>query len=469
MNHPKAYATMIAIVAAIGGILYGYDTAVINGSVGFVESYFNLGASAVGWAVSSALVGSLIGASTAGKLADRLGRKKTLLIAATLFGLSAIFSAIPPNFTVFFMARIVGGIGMGIASIVTPMYISEIAPNSMRGLLGSFYQVAVTFGILTIYFVNYEIVSVGSEAWNVNNGWRYMFASELIPALLFFLLLWGIPESPRWLAMQNNREKTLSVLQRFFHKKEDAEHQLRDIEKGLEEEEGKSGQGILSKKWRLPLFVGIGLAFLQQVSGINVIMYYATEFLGDFNIGTGENSSYLQSVYIGLVNFLATFIATATLDKFGRKTLLIIGSTGMALSMTIVGIMIYMQAVTYTLMVFIFLYIICFAFSWGPIAWVLLSEIFPNRIRGKVMSISVFVLWSSNILVSQTFPMMNQNGFLQSTFNGAFPFLVYGVFCLLCIPFSIKFVPETKGRSLEDIERMWNERTGYESEQDIKA
>ncbi|PTX64418.1 SP family arabinose:H+ symporter-like MFS transporter/SP family xylose:H+ symportor-like MFS transporter [Melghirimyces profundicolus] len=458
MKAHKGYAVMIAAVASLGGILFGYDTAVIAGSIGFIEQHFGLSPALVGWAVSSALLGCLIGAMTAGRTADAIGRKKTLIISAVLFAVSAVFSAIPPNFAIFILARIVGGIGIGFASIVVPMYISEISPPSIRGVLTSFYQVAITLGILIIYIVNYYISTLGDESWGVDVGWRYMLGSEVLPALLFFLLLWAIPESPRWSALKGDRSRSLGVLSKITGSRKEAEGQLAEIEQSIQEERKAEEGKLLEKAWRPAIFVGIGLAILQQVSGINVIMYYATEILNDFRIGSGENAGFFQSMLIGVVNFLSTFIAVMTIDKFGRKSLLVAGSVGMAVFMTTVGVMIYMQAINVGLLLSIFGYIVCFAFSWGPIAWILISEIFPNRIRGKVMSLCIFVLWLSNIVVSQTFPMLNENTFLQQQFNGAFPFIVYGIFCLLCIPFAMKFVPETKHKTLEEIERLWSKR-----------
>ncbi|WP_280771668.1 sugar porter family MFS transporter [Salipaludibacillus daqingensis] len=459
MNNKNSYPILIAMVASIGGILFGYDTAVIAGAIGSLQVYFDLSPAMVGWAVSSALLGCLIAALLAAKVADNFGRKKTLMIAGVLFGVSAILSAIPPNFAFFILARMIGGIGIGLASIVVPMYISEISPKKNRGVLTSFYQVAITLGILIIYFVNFRVSESGNAAWNVEMGWRIMLGSEVIPAIIFIVLLFFIPETPRWLVLNGDLLRGQEVLKKIGSTESESKEKVKEIQSTIQLDKENKKYKLFSKTWKPALFVGVGLAILQQASGINVIMYYATEIFNEFQIGGTENAGFYQSVLIGLVNFLATFIAIIFIDRVGRKPILIFGSIGMAISMSAVGLMIYMQIINFFILILVFMYIIFFAFSWGPIAWILISEIFPNKLRAKVMSISVFVLWFSNIVVAQTFPMINDNATLQSVFNGAFPFLVYGLFCLIAIPFSIYYVPETKNKSLEEIEEQWKTQT----------
>lgn len=453
------YPILIAMVASIGGILFGYDTAVIAGAIGSLNEYFDLTPAMSGWAVTSALLGCLIAALIASRVADKVGRKKTLVLSGILFAVSAILSAIPPNFTFFIFARMIGGVGIGLASIVVPMYISEVSPKKHRGVLTSFYQVAITLGILVIYFVNFRISEMGDSAWHVSMGWRFMLGSEVIPAVLFIVLLAFIPETPRWLVLNGKVEQAKGVLSKIGSKSNEVIDQINEIKGTVDDQKGKEYK-LLSKVWMPAIIVGVGLAILQQASGINVIMYYSTQIFNEFQIGGTENAGFYQSVLIGLVNFLATFIAIAFIDKVGRKPILIVGSIGMAISMTGVGVMIYNDLINVLILILIFIFIISFAFSWGPIAWILISEIFPNRLRAKVMSLSIFVLWFSNIVVAQTFPMINENPSLQAIFNGAFPFLVYGVFCIICIPFVIFLVPETKGKSLEEIEDEWRMKAG---------
>ncbi|PWJ41911.1 D-xylose transporter XylE [Sediminitomix flava] len=450
-SYNTTFIALITCVAALGGLLFGYDTAVISGAIGNLKTFFDLSSAEQGFAASSALGGCILGAGVAGMLSDRIGRRLALIIAGILFFISAVGSAVPDSFTEFIVYRIIGGVGVGIASILSPMYIAEIAPAHLRGRLVAINQFAIIFGMLVVYFVNYYIVLQGDISWNVDTGWRWMFGSEAIPAGLFTFLLITVPESPRWLAMKNKESQALGVLEKIGG---DAKAALNSIQKSLNAE-GLVEKVSITAPWALKIVViGSLISFFQQVTGINVFLYYAPEIFKNLGDG-GTDTAMLQTIVVGAVNLLFTVIAIVSVDKFGRKPLLLIGSFGMGVCMIALGTAAYFQNTDVWLLVFVLGYIACFALSLGPVVWVLLSEIFPNSIRAVAMSIAVAVQWISNFIVSQTFPMMMDNQTLQDNFHGGFPFWVYGVMCMVTIVFVWKYVPETKGKSLEDMEALW--------------
>ena len=320
-NLPAAPAVNMGIVylltaiAALGGLLFGYDTAVISGAIGFLQVKFELTAAMKGWAASSAIIGCIFGALFAGYMSDRFGRKKILILTAFLFGVSAIGSALPNNLTQFALARFVGGLGVGAASMLSPLYITELAPAKVRGMLVSLYQLAIVIGILLIFFVNLLVQNMGDEAWNVNWGWRYMLGSETLPALLFFTAMFFVPESPRWLAKEKREEEALGVLSRINGEAR-AQEILREIRETLAEESGSLGE-LFSGRFRKAMSIGILLAFFTQLQGINAIMYYAPEIFKE--VGTGANAAFLQTVIVGVINVLFTFVAIWLVDRVGRK------------------------------------------------------------------------------------------------------------------------------------------------------
>ncbi|OJJ16632.1 D-xylose transporter XylE [marine bacterium AO1-C] len=438
----------ITLVATLGGLLFGYDTAVISGAIGNLKQHFALSDAAMGWAASSALVGCIAGAVLAAFLSSSLGRKKSLLLSAILFLISAIGTAFPANFTQFILFRIVGGIGVGLASMLSPMYIAEIAPAHKRGQLVSYNQFAIVFGMLLVYFVNYFIALQGNTTWNIATGWRWMFLSEAIPAGLFLLMLLLVPASPRWLMMKGRREEAKQVLLQM-NSVDVTQQTLSNIEASFQQKQG-SWQDLLKPGMRKLLVIGIFLSVFQQVTGINVFLYYAPEIFKSF--GSGSNTALLQTILVGAVNLIFTIIAIFTVDKIGRKPLQMIGALGMALCIGMIGFGAYTQNVGSWLLIFVLGYIASFALSWGPVTWVLLSEIFPNKIRSLALSVAVAAQWISNFMVSQTFPMMDGNAYLKNTFQGAFPFWLYGVMGVLAAAFVYRFVPETKGKSLEELE-----------------
>ena len=410
-----------------------------------------------GFVIASALVGCIVGGALAGMVSKSLGRKNGLFIAAICFILSAIGAWKPELFNVFgtldvfsfVIYRIIGGIGVGLASMISPMYIAEIAPAKTRGKLVSFNQFAIIFGMLVIYFVNYRIAAQGDEAWLTAVGWRLMFLSGVVPAGLFFILLFFIPETPRFLALKGKDQQALKVLEKIGGS-EQAPGVLTAIKATLKDH---------SRPWlsygSLIIIIGILLSVFQQFVGINVVLYYAGNIFR--NMGSSTDASLLQTIIVGVVNLLFTILAIFTVDKFGRKPLMIIGSLGMAISMIALGLSFYFNSVGIGALIFMLIYTAAFAMSWGPVCWVLLSEIFPNSIRGA-MSIAVAVQWIANWVVSFTFPMMNDNIALVDKFHHGFAYWVYGAMSILSAIFVWRLVPETKGRSLEEIELFWKKK-----------
>jgi SP family xylose:H+ symportor-like MFS transporter len=407
-----------------------------------------------GFVIASALIGCVIGGAAAGFISKSLGRKNGLIISAVAFFISAIGAWKPEAFNIFgtldvysfVVFRIIGGIGVGIASMISPMYIAEIAPANVRGKLVSFNQFAIIFGMLVIYFVNYFIARSGDEQWLVSEGWRWMFFSGVIPAGIFFILLFFVPETPRYLAMKGQDAKALEVLKKISGT-ESASRILEEI-KGTTHE--------VNVPWLsygfLVIFIGILLSVFQQFVGINVVLYYAGNIFR--NMGSSTDSSLLQTIIVGVVNLVFTVVAILTVDKFGRKPLMIIGSIGMAVSMLALGLTFYFKQEGIAALIFMLTYTAAFAMSWGPVCWVLLSEIFPNSIRGA-LSIAVAAQWIANWVVSLTFPMLNDNVWLTHQFNHGFAYWIYGIMGILSAIFIWKMVPETKGKTLEEIEGFW--------------
>lgn len=445
------YLVVVCFVAALGGLLFGYDTGVINGAIGPLENHFDLSAELKGWTAACALLGCVFGAAGVGTLTDWLGRKKVMIISAVLFLISAVGTAVPRDLTTFIIFRILGGLGVGAASMTSPLYIAEISPARIRGRMVSVNQFAIVTGFLVVYFVNYFIALQGDNAWNDAYGWRWMFASESLPAVLLLVLLFFVPESPRWLTRQGRDDEALGILSRVdgggF-----ARTELGEIKNAIARESGSLGQ-LFRPGMGIVLVIGITLAVLQQVTGINVFLYFGTEIFK--KMGSGTNAALLQTVMVGSVNLAFTIIAIWTVDKVGRKPLMIIGAAGMGLSLFAMGAAAYFEKTELWLLLFILSYIACFALSVGPVTWVILSEIFPTRIRGVAMAIATVCLWIANLVVSQTFPMMAENRWLVEKFHQGFPFWIYGVFCVVLLLFVVRYVPETKGKSLEEIEKMW--------------
>lgn len=439
---------LLTVVAALGGLLFGYDTAVISGAVGFLQAHFQLSAGLKGWAASSALIGCIVGAMFGGPLSDRYGRKKILLFCAALFAFSGIASALPRTLSQFVWARFAGGFAIGAVSVLSPLYIAEIAPERIRGRLVSLYQLAIVVGILLVFFVNMLIQRMGNEAWNTDYGWRWMMGSLTLPSGLFGLLLLFIPESPRWLMKVGRKAEAETILLRVGGQAA-AGREMKQIEDSLNQEEGKFSE-LFTGGFRRALVIGVVLAVICQFSGINAIMYYAPEIFK--SIGAGRDAAFAQTVAIGVVNLMFTFVAIWLVDKAGRKALLVGGSIVQVIALAAVGIMFANGMSGLWLLFFIVLFIAAFASAMGPVPWIVISEIFPTKIRGQAMSVATLVLWASCYIVSQTFPM------LVDAIGNAKTFGIYALCSLAGLIFVVAMVPETKGKTLEEIEQSWKSR-----------
>lgn len=471
----KLYLYSITTVAILGGLLFGYDTAVISGAEKGLEAFF-LSATDFqydkvmhGVTSSSALIGCVIGGALSGLLASRLGRRNALRLAAVLFFLSALGSYYPELFffeygkpswnllLAFNAYRVLGGIGVGLASAVCPMYIAEIAPSEIRGTLVSCNQFAIIFGMLVVYFVNYLImdghqnpvvlkdasgvlsVSPESDAWTIFQGWRYMFGSEAFPAMLFGLLLFFVPKTPRYLVMIHQEEKAYTVLSKI-----NGESQAKSILNDIKATSHEKTENLFTYGVTV-IVIGILLSVFQQAIGINAVLYYAPRI---FESAGAEGGGMMQTVLMGVVNILFTLVAIFTVDRFGRKPLLIIGSIGMAIGAFAVALCDQMGVKGVLPVLSVIVYAAFFMMSWGPICWVLISEIFPNTIRGKAIAIAVAFQWIFNYIISSTFPALYD-------FSPMFAYSLYGGVCLIAALFVWRWVPETKGKTLEDMNRLW--------------
>ena len=442
MQTPGKFSNLIlfTFVAALGGLLFGFDIAIITGAAPFIKDYFHLTELTFGWMVSSLLWGCIIGAAVAGKLTDIFGRKKILLIVALLFTLTSIGSGLAPGIDFLIIARIIGGIAVGAASVLSPMYISEISPARIRGRLVSMYQLSIVVGILISYLINYLLHDTGVD------NWRWMFLTGTIPSLLFFVLLFAVPETPRFLCRAGRKEEALLILTRI-EGQDIALVELERIEDTLREKESGFRE-LLKPGYRKMMWVGFGLAVFVQVSGINTIIDYAPIILK--TAGWKIDAALFSTFVIGSVNLFFTLISLWAIEKFGRRPLYIIGSAGMTMIliiMTIANFTGHFQGTVVLMM--ILLYIAFFATCIGPVFWTLVAEIFPNRLRGTAMSVPVFTQWIANALVVLFFPWMLVNA------GGGITFGFLAVMAFLMLLFTIRMVPETRGKTLEEIEKQW--------------
>lgn len=445
------YIWLISLTAACGGLLFGYDWVVIGGAKPFYEVYFSVTSPAQsGWLMSSALLGCIAGAFISGLLADRVGRKKTLLLAAFLFVGSALGTALSMAVFDFTIYRILGGIGIGLASTVSPMYISEISPAKQRGKLIALNQLTIVVGVLAAQLVNLliaEPVTSGAEqvailnSWNGQTGWRIMFAAELVPAVLFFLLIFIIPESPRWLVSKNKHEAAKVVLFKIGSQSY-AEQSLSEIQNSFKQE--RKSITLADLRLIAPLLIiGITLASFQQWCGINVIFNYAQEIFS--SAGFDINDTLKSIVATGVINLIFTILALPMVDRLGRRTMMIIGSSGLAVVYIIIATMYYFGIEGYPLLIMVLIGIALYAFTLAPVTWVLLAEIFPNHLRGPAMAICTFALWIASFGLTFSFP------FLIAAFGAAGSFLFYSCICLASFRFIYLFVPETRQLTLEQI------------------
>ena len=455
------YLVFLSVVAALGGFLFGYDTAVISGTIAQVTEQFGVDALQQGWYVGCALIGSIIGVLFAGILSDKFGRKSTMILSAILFSTSAIGCAVSTDFNQLVIYRIIGGVGIGVVSIISPLYISEVAVAQYRGRLVSLYQLAVTIGFLGAYLVNYQLLGysmsnpdVSTGWWNlvfVSEVWRGMLGMETLPAIMFFIIIFFIPESPRWLILKGKEEKATNILERIYTSSKEALFQLTETKSVLSSESKSEWKLLLQPGIRKAVIIGVCIAVLGQFMGVNAVLYYGPSIFENAGLSGGDSLFY--QVLVGLVNTLTTVLALVIIDKVGRKKLVYYGVSGMVISLVLIATyFIYGESwgiSSIFLLIFFLFYVFCCAVSICAVVFVLLSEMYPTRVRGLAMSIAGFALWIGTYLIGQLTPWMLQNLTPAGTFI---------LFAIMCVPYMLivwKLVPETTGKSLEEIERYW--------------
>lgn len=442
-NKVKPYLIFISIIAMMGGLMFGFELAIISGAVPFIQEYFNWNELELGWGVSSLLLGAIVGSLLSGFFADKYGRKKILIYMALLFAISCIGAAQSHTTLSFILYRIIGGVSVGAASVLSPMYVAEVVPSRIRGTMVSIYQLSITFGILTSYLINYLL-------HDVENNWRWMFASGAVPSVLFFIGLFFIPETPRWLLMHGYKERAQKVLLKI-NNQEEANKEIEEIE--LSDKAGIENDGIgklFSKKLRKPLLIGLFLAVFVQITGINTVIDYAPKIL--LAAGFQIKSALLQTLLIGIINFLSTFIAIWLVDKVGRKPLYMVGSVSMFISLLLLSLSFWFNLSGIFALISILLFIASFAALIGPIFWTLVSELFPNRIRGKAIAVVSFTQWVATFLIVLLFPYVLKN------LGGALTFFILSTMSLIQLVVVWRWLPETKGKTLEEIEGLWEKK-----------
>lgn len=454
-KHHTVSVNYISIAVAIGGLLFGFDTAVISGAITFVTTQFSLHSMAEGWLVSSGLLGCIFGVTITGLTSDRIGRKRTVILSGALFLVSAVGCAFAPTFAILVAARLIGGIGVGVASVISPMYISEFAPAEKRGGMVAYYQLAITAGILLAYFSNALLVHFSKHEFSnsmiswffVEETWRPMFLVMAIPSLIFLAMLLRVPESPRWLVWIGKKDQATAILERVRTSKE-AFQEIETLEEAKQKTDKRNFR-LFDPRITLPLFTGITLAVLQQFSGINAIIYYGPRIFQ--SAGMEADNALVFQIVIGGVNLLFTFVAIKFADKYGRKFLLKTGLGGIVFSLFALGALFHWGGTEgIVLLVLMLLFIACFAFSLGPVTWIIINEIFPTDLRVKLVSICTMSLWVAVWLVGQFFP------WLLDYAGAAATFWIFGFFSIINFIFSWKVVKETKGKTLEEMERVWH-------------
>lgn len=437
---------LVAAVALCGGFLFGYDTAVINGANQYLRAHFSLTPFQEGLAGASAILGCIPGAMFAGFVSDRFGRRKVLFVCAILYAVSGILSAVPRTFTEFLLARLLSGLGIGASSMICPVYIAELAPARLRGRFGTMFQLGIVTGIFVTLFVNARIQNLGDETWNTQVGWRWMLGAEALPAFFLIGLLFYVRESPRWLIQMGRESEARAILEKVGSR-ESAEEEISAVHEVLKQKESSFWELISHPRFRLPLVIAVMLMAFSQFSGINAIMYYSTKIFT--TAGVGVKDSFTASVVVGLVNLVFTFVAIAFVDRAGRRPLLLVGLAAQVIALGAVGWMFKTGVQGSALLFAIVAFIAAFAMALGPIPWIICSEIFPLRVRGRAMSIATFVIWTSCYIVAQTFPMLNDS----PRIGPAMTFWIYAGCSLAGLLFVFFIVPETRGRTLEEIER----------------
>ena len=455
------YLIFLSVVAALGGFLFGYDTAVISGTIAQVTQLFQLDALQQGWYVGCALVGSIVGVLFAGILSDKLGRKLTMVISAVLFSTSALGCALSADFTQLVIYRIIGGVGIGVVSIVSPLYISEVAVAQYRGRLVSLYQLAVTVGFLGAYLVNYQLLAWAESGTQlsvdwlnkvfITEVWRGMLGMETLPAILFFIIIFFIPESPRWLIVRGKELKAVNILEKIYNSITEAKSQLKETKSVLTSETRSEWSLLMKPGIFKAVIIGVCIAILGQFMGVNAVLYYGPSIFENAGLSGGDSLFY--QVLVGLVNTLTTVLALVIIDKVGRKKLVYYGVSGMVVSLILIGMYFLfgdsLEVSSLFLLIFFLFYVFCCAVSICAVVFVLLSEMYPTKVRGLAMSIAGFALWIGTYLIGQLTPWMLQNLTPAGTFF---------LFAVMRVPYMLivwKLVPETTGKSLEEIERYW--------------
>jgi SP family arabinose:H+ symporter-like MFS transporter len=434
----RRYVFLTSAIAALGGLLFGFDLVIISGTVPFFTRYFSLNEFQTGWAVGCINLGCCVGALLAGKLSDTLGRKKLLLLCALLFALTGVGTGWAVSFPLFIGFRLLSGIAVGAAALVCPVYIAELSPASLRGRVVSFYQLAITTGILLAYLSNYLLLNSGP------NNWRWMFTSQSVPSLLFFAGLFFVSESPRWLVRKNRVKEAESVLEKIGGKLY-AESEIKAIRQSFSQEVKESVRDLFKKDVGFIIFIGAMIAVFSQADGQNSLFSYAPVIFD--GAGLSKDTAFLQSVILGCINFIFTFVAIGTIDKIGRRKLLLYGSVLLCLDAVAIAAAFYFHLSGIWVLCFVLGFIAIYASTLGPVTWVALSEIFPNRVRGNAMALATLALWLANFFTTASFPIMKQHLGLPLTF------LIHAGICLVYFFFVRRAVPETKGKSLEEIER----------------
>ncbi|MGI9526579.1 MAG: sugar porter family MFS transporter [Weeksellaceae bacterium] len=456
----KNLLLFITIVASLGGLLFGYDTGIINGTQYYFSQYFELSAAMKGWVVGSALLGCLVGAVASGKISTMIGRRNSLILSAILFFVSSLGSGLPSflpqSVELLVIFRILGGLGIGLASMNAPTYISEISPAAIRGKMVSYYQLAVVTGFFIVFLVTYFIGESYTIQQNLEYGWRVMFWTELIPATLFIIGLFMVPKSPRWLLLKGRTEDGKKVLLEL-HGKEYADKEYAEIHKDIVRSENSKNKkvNIFQKGVFAVIVIGTVFSVLQQFTGINAVLYYGADIF-EKALGINKEDVLQQQILLAAVNFTFTFVAMYTIDKIGRKPLVYIGCVGMALGFLLLGFSLKTGDIGILSLIGVLMFIGSFAMSMGPVVWVMLSEMFPNKIRSVAMAIAVAAQWLANYIVSQSFPIiMDSEVNMSETWNGSLPYFIFTGFIIFTIFFTWKYLPETKGKSLEDLNETW--------------
>ncbi|RQW63170.1 sugar porter family MFS transporter [Vibrio viridaestus] len=451
-GHNVIYVMYICLVAALGGLLFGFDSSVISGAIEPLSEYYQLTPASEGWAVSNVIIGCVVGCFSAGKIADKYGRKKTLVVTALLFIVSAVGSALATHFSAFVIFRMIGGLGIGIASVISPVYIAEVAPKDFRGRAMTMNMICCVGGQVLVLLTNYLIAKGATNEWLVSEGWRWMLGSAFIPCILFLVFVGLIPESPRWSVMAGNDAGALKTLTRISGA-EHARQVLAEIKESLHQDR-QSAQQVESVKFNrktmIFLVIGIGLAVFNQLTGINVIQYFGPSLL--MNVTDTVQQAMYMTIFLAGLQFVGVCVGMFLIDSLGRKVLLLWGSIGSAVCLLATFITFYYGVKGFTSVIGLFGFEFIFGITWGQIVWTVIGEIFPNRLRAVGMGVSIATMWIANFVISQTFPMMNQSTWLTDKFHGGFPLLLFAVCCLVSWWFVKVFVPETKGIQLEKME-----------------